>query len=167
MGRSGLAPPSASHAARKDNSPPSPLIRYCHFAAGWRHSRRFSRRGPGHFCGTAPDHRASWRRVVRRGVWECPRQGRHRPQCCRGQPGTSVGGYAGWGGAAPRGARWCATGYPACAPRRWLSEQFLTRQDGLSSNIIFALAKGRDGSIWAATDDGVTRIRRRWERRLG
>jgi sugar lactone lactonase YvrE len=34
----------------------------------------------------------------------------------------------------------------------------LTRQDGLSSNVIFALAVGPDGSIWAATEEGVTRM---------
>ena len=34
----------------------------------------------------------------------------------------------------------------------------LTRQDGLSGNIIFALAVGPDGSIWAATDEGVSQI---------
>lgn len=36
----------------------------------------------------------------------------------------------------------------------------LTRGDGLASNIIFALAAGPDGSIWAATDDGVSRIQK-------
>jgi ligand-binding sensor domain-containing protein len=35
----------------------------------------------------------------------------------------------------------------------------LTRQEGLSSNIVFALAEGPDGSIWAATEEGVSRIR--------
>jgi hypothetical protein len=35
----------------------------------------------------------------------------------------------------------------------------VTRQDGLSSNIILALAVGRDESIWAATEEGVSRIR--------
>jgi hypothetical protein len=34
----------------------------------------------------------------------------------------------------------------------------LTRLDGLASNIVFSLAVGPDGSIWAATDDGVSRI---------
>jgi sugar lactone lactonase YvrE len=34
----------------------------------------------------------------------------------------------------------------------------LTRQDGLSSNIILALAVGPDGSIWAATEEGVSQI---------
>jgi parallel beta-helix repeat protein len=34
----------------------------------------------------------------------------------------------------------------------------LTRQDGLGSNIILAIAAGPDGSIWAATDEGVSRI---------
>jgi hypothetical protein len=33
-----------------------------------------------------------------------------------------------------------------------------TRQDGLSSNIIFALALGPDETVWAATDEGVSRI---------
>lgn len=34
----------------------------------------------------------------------------------------------------------------------------LTRQQGLASNIIFALAVGPDGAIWAATEEGVSRI---------
>jgi parallel beta-helix repeat protein len=34
----------------------------------------------------------------------------------------------------------------------------LTRADGLASNIIFALAMAPDGAVWAATDDGVSRI---------
>jgi hypothetical protein len=33
-----------------------------------------------------------------------------------------------------------------------------TRQDGLASNIIFALAVAPDRALWAATDDGVSRI---------
>jgi streptogramin lyase len=35
----------------------------------------------------------------------------------------------------------------------------LTRQDGLGSNLIFALSVGADGVMWAATDEGVSRIR--------
>jgi parallel beta-helix repeat protein len=34
----------------------------------------------------------------------------------------------------------------------------LTRQDGLASNIIFALAVGPDDAIWVATDKGVNRL---------
>jgi Carboxypeptidase regulatory-like domain/LVIVD repeat len=34
----------------------------------------------------------------------------------------------------------------------------LTRQEGLGSNLILALAAGPDGSIWAGTDEGVSRI---------
>jgi ligand-binding sensor domain-containing protein len=34
----------------------------------------------------------------------------------------------------------------------------LTRLDGLTSNIVFSLAVGPDGALWAATDDGVSRI---------
>jgi hypothetical protein len=34
----------------------------------------------------------------------------------------------------------------------------LTRLDGLASNIVFSLAVGSDGAVWAATDDGVSRI---------
>jgi len=37
----------------------------------------------------------------------------------------------------------------------------LTRQDGLGSNLILALAVGPDGAVWAATDEGVSRIRER------
>ncbi len=33
----------------------------------------------------------------------------------------------------------------------------LTRQDGLGSNLILALAVGPDGALWAATDEGVSR----------
>ena len=39
----------------------------------------------------------------------------------------------------------------------------LTRQDGLGSNLILALAVGPDGAIWAATDEGVSRLRARGE----
>ena len=39
----------------------------------------------------------------------------------------------------------------------------LTRQEGLGSNLILALAVGPDGALWAATDEGVSRIRRRGE----
>jgi hypothetical protein len=35
----------------------------------------------------------------------------------------------------------------------------LTRQDGVISNMIFALAVGPEGSLWAATEEGVSRIR--------
>jgi parallel beta-helix repeat protein len=35
----------------------------------------------------------------------------------------------------------------------------LTRQDGLGSNLILALAVGPDGAVWAATDEGVSRVR--------
>jgi ligand-binding sensor domain-containing protein len=34
----------------------------------------------------------------------------------------------------------------------------LTREDGLAGNMIFALAMAPDGAVWAATDDGVSRI---------
>ena len=34
----------------------------------------------------------------------------------------------------------------------------LTRADGLASNMILALAVAPDGAVWAATDDGVSRI---------
>jgi hypothetical protein len=34
----------------------------------------------------------------------------------------------------------------------------LTRQEGLSSNVILALAVGPDGTLWAATDEGVSRV---------
>ena len=37
----------------------------------------------------------------------------------------------------------------------------LTRQEGLGSNLILALAVGPDGAVWAATDEGVSRIRAR------
>ena len=33
-----------------------------------------------------------------------------------------------------------------------------TRQDGLGSNLILALAVGPDGAVWAATDEGVSRL---------
>jgi hypothetical protein len=36
---------------------------------------------------------------------------------------------------------------------------YLMRQDGLGSNLILALAVGPDGAIWAATDEGVSRVR--------
>ena len=39
----------------------------------------------------------------------------------------------------------------------------LTRQEGLGSNLILALAVGPDGALWAATDEGVSRIRPRGE----
>src|SRR5262249_32705131 len=35
----------------------------------------------------------------------------------------------------------------------------LTRSDGLSSNLVFALAVGPDDTVWAATDEGVSRLR--------
>jgi hypothetical protein len=35
----------------------------------------------------------------------------------------------------------------------------VTRQEGLGSNVIFALAVGPEGSLWAATEEGVSRIR--------
>jgi hypothetical protein len=35
----------------------------------------------------------------------------------------------------------------------------LTRQEGLGSNLILALALGPDGALWAATDEGVSRLR--------
>jgi nitrous oxidase accessory protein NosD/streptogramin lyase len=35
----------------------------------------------------------------------------------------------------------------------------LTRQEGLGSNLILALAVGPDGALWAATDEGVSRVR--------
>ena len=35
----------------------------------------------------------------------------------------------------------------------------LTRQEGLGSNLILALAVGPDGAVWAATDEGVSRLR--------
>jgi hypothetical protein len=34
----------------------------------------------------------------------------------------------------------------------------LTRQDGLASNLVFALSVAPDGTVWAATDEGVSRI---------
>ena len=34
----------------------------------------------------------------------------------------------------------------------------LTREDGLASNLIFAIAVAPDEAVWAATDDGVSRI---------
>jgi hypothetical protein len=34
-----------------------------------------------------------------------------------------------------------------------------SNQEGLGSNIIFALAVGPDGSVWAATEEGVSRVR--------
>jgi Carboxypeptidase regulatory-like domain len=34
----------------------------------------------------------------------------------------------------------------------------LTRQEGMASNIIFALAVGPDGMLWAASDEGVSRL---------
>ena len=37
----------------------------------------------------------------------------------------------------------------------------LTRQEGLGSNLILALALGPDGAVWAATDEGVSRVRAR------
>ena len=37
----------------------------------------------------------------------------------------------------------------------------LTRQEGLGSNLILALAVGPDGAVWAATDEGVSRVRAR------
>ena len=37
----------------------------------------------------------------------------------------------------------------------------LTRQEGLGSNLILALAVGPDGAVWAATDEGVSRLRAR------
>ena len=37
----------------------------------------------------------------------------------------------------------------------------LTRQEGLGSNLILALAVGPDGAVWAATDEGVSRLRER------
>jgi hypothetical protein len=64
-------------------------------------------------------------------------------QCCRGRPGTSVGGTL--GGVRRLEVRDGVPQDTLRAPRRWLSQQYLTRQDGLSSNIIFALAKGGDG----------------------
>ena len=39
----------------------------------------------------------------------------------------------------------------------------LTRQEGLGSNLILALAVGPDGAVWAATDEGVSRLRARGE----
>ena len=39
----------------------------------------------------------------------------------------------------------------------------LTRQEGLGSNLILALAVGPDGALWAATDEGVSRLRPRGE----
>jgi streptogramin lyase len=39
----------------------------------------------------------------------------------------------------------------------------LTRQEGLGSNLILALAVGPDGTLWAATDEGVSRVRPRGE----
>jgi ligand-binding sensor domain-containing protein len=35
----------------------------------------------------------------------------------------------------------------------------LTRQEGLGSNLVLALALGPDGALWAATDEGVSRLR--------
>ena len=35
----------------------------------------------------------------------------------------------------------------------------LTRQEGLGSNLILALTLGPDGAVWAATDEGVSRLR--------
>jgi streptogramin lyase len=40
----------------------------------------------------------------------------------------------------------------------------LTRQDGLGSNLILALALAPDGAVWAATDEGVSRLRASGER---
>jgi hypothetical protein len=37
----------------------------------------------------------------------------------------------------------------------------LTRQEGLGSNLILGLAVGPDGAVWAATDEGVSRLRER------
>src|SRR5262245_37171381 len=35
----------------------------------------------------------------------------------------------------------------------------VTRREGLGSNVIFALAVGPEGSLWAATEEGVSHIR--------
>ena len=45
----------------------------------------------------------------------------------------------------------------------------LTRQDGLGSNVILALAVGAEGVLWVGTDEGLSRVqrarRRRWRSR--
>jgi parallel beta-helix repeat protein len=41
----------------------------------------------------------------------------------------------------------------------WQDTLHLTRQEGLVSNMVLALAVEPDGAVWAATDEGVSRIR--------
>lgn len=41
---------------------------------------------------------------------------------------------------------------------KWQDTLHLTREDGLAGNIVFGLAVAQDGTVWVATDDGVSQI---------